>query len=187
MNYEQDLETIDNDTPIQLEDIECEASTSPEEETVPEAVPFPNVKIQLPASGQGYYSFSANRNKQFALAKTIQAIEAIGRAWFNKHSTGLLIGVGNISVKGGGPVPPHKSHQRGLDVDFRLLRKDGARVGVRYQDSAYSRSRTQELVNTIRSNNVLQVDLILFNDSSVTGVQPWSGHDDHLHVRFKQP
>lgn len=187
MNYEEDLETIDNDTPIQLEDIECEASASPEEETVPEAVSFPNVNIQLPASGQGYYSFSANRNKQFGLAKTIQAIQAIGKIWFNNHRTGPLIGVGNISLKGGGPMHPHKSHQRGLDVDFRLLRKDGARVGVRYQESAYSRSRTQEFVKAIRANSVLQVALILFNDPSVTGVQPSPGHDDHLHVRFKQP
>jgi len=187
MNYEEDLETIDNDTPIQLEDIECEASASPEEENVPEAIPFPNVNIQLPASGQGYYSYSANRDKQFALGKTIQAIEAIGKIWFNNHRTGPLIGVGNISLNGGGLMHPHKSHQRGLDVDFRLLRKDGARVGVTYQAPAYSRSRTQELVNTIRANGVLQVDLILFNDSSVTGVQPWQGHDDHLHVRFKQP
>jgi murein endopeptidase len=187
MNYEEDLETIDNETPIQLEDIECEAPDSPEEEIVPEAAPFLNVNIQLPASGQGYYSYSAKRNKQFGLAKTIQAIQAIGKIWFDNHSRGPLIGVGNISLNGGGLMHPHKSHQRGLDVDFQLLRKDGARVGARYQDSAYSRSRTQELVNTIRSNGVLQVDLIFFNDSSVTGVQPWSGHDDHLHVRFKQP
>lgn len=184
---DEDVETIDNDTPIELEDIECEAHASFEEDNSLEAVPFPTVNVQLPRSGQGYYCYSANRSKQFGLARTIQAIEAIARAWFINHRSGPLIGVGNISFKGGGLMPPHRSHQRGIDVDFRLLRKDGARVGVRYQDAAYSRSRTQKLVNTIRANPVLPVDLILFNDDSVTGVQPWQGHDDHLHVRFRQP
>jgi hypothetical protein len=185
--FTEDVETIDNDTLIEVEDIECEAHASFEEDVFPEAVLFPAINVQLSVSGQGYYSYSANRTKQFGLAETIQAIEAIARSWFNNHRSGPLIGVGNISFRGGGSMPPHSSHQRGLDVDFRLLRRDGARVGVRYQDPAYSRSRTQQLVNTIRVNSVLQVELILFNDPSVTGVQPWQGHDDHLHVRFKHP
>jgi peptidoglycan hydrolase-like protein with peptidoglycan-binding domain len=182
-SFKEELETIDNDTPIELEDIGCEAPDHMEAAT--EAVPFPQVNVQLPLSGQGYYSYAAYRYKQFGLPKTIQAIQAIGSAWFSKHRTGPLIGIGNISINGGGPVPPHSSHQRGVDVDFRLLRSDGARVGVSYQDPAYSQSRTQELVNTIRANSVLQVDLILFNDPGVRGVQHWPGHDDHLHVRFK--
>lgn len=188
-NYGTQNETVDNDTPIELEteEFECEAPRSQEEENslTPEAGGFSNVNVQLPASGQGYYSYSANRNKQYGLAKTIQAIEKIGRDWFSTHSAGPVIGVGNISLNGGGPMAPHVSHQKGLDVDFRLLRKDGAKVGVSRFEAAYSRQRTQDLVNVIRANGILTVDLILFNDSSVTGVQSWSGHDDHLHVRFR--
>ncbi len=192
MDINEELETVDNDTPIELEEeeFECEAPPDPEEvledtgateEGVP---PFPAVNVQLPESGQSYYSYSANREKQFGLAKTIEAIQAIGKAWYKKYPGGPLIGVGNISLKGGGLMPPHKSHQTGLDVDFRLLRKDGARIGVTFRDPAYSRKRTQELVNVIRANGVLQVKLILFNDPSVKGVEPWPRHDDHLHVRF---
>ncbi|MEW6498100.1 MAG: penicillin-insensitive murein endopeptidase [Cyanobacteriota bacterium] len=192
MDINEELETVDNNTPIELEEeeFECEAPPDPEEiledtdateERVP---PFPAVNVQLPESGQSYYSYSANRKKQFGLAKTIEAIQAIGKAWHKKHPSGPLIGVGNISLEGGGFMSPHKSHQTGLDVDFRLLRKDGARVGVTFQNPAYSRKRTQELVNVIRANGVLQVKLILFNDPSVKGVEPSSGHDNHLHVRF---
>lgn len=97
-----------------------------------------------------------------------------------------MIGVGNISVKGGGPVSPHKDHQKGLDVDFRLLRKDGAKIGVTFRDPNYSRPRTQELVNVIRGNLILPVVKVFFNDTLVTGVEPLIGHDDHLHVRFKK-
>lgn len=185
--FTEDEESIDNDTPIEFTDIECDNRGSFADDSFPEATPFPAVNVQIPISGQGYYSYSTYRHKQFGLAKTIQAIEAIASAWFNTHRSGPVIGVGNISLKGGGVMRPHSSHQRGVDVDFRLLRTDGARVGVRYQDRAYSRSRTQALINTIRANRVLPVERILFNDPHVTGVQPWQGHDDHLHVRFRHP
>lgn len=186
-DFTDDEEIIDNDTPIEFADIECDAHGGSADSSFPEAMPFPAVNIQLPALGQGYYSYSPYRWKQFGLAKTIQAIEAIASAWFSNHRSGPVIGIGNISLKGGGVMLPHSSHQRGIDVDFRLLRTDGARVGVRYQDRAYSRSRTQALINTIRANRVLPVERILFNDPHVTGVEPWQGHDDHLHVKFRHP
>jgi murein endopeptidase len=34
---------------------------------------------------------------------------------------------------------------------------------------------------------VLRVQYIFFNDPAVTGVKPWQGHDDHMHVRFYEP
>lgn len=187
-------ETTDNDTPIEEQEIEeqeieCEAPPDPEEEKLkPTGLgvgPFPAVNVQLPKSGQGFYSFSANRNKQFGLAKTIKAIEAIGGAWFSTHSTGPLIGIGNISLNGGGFMSPHRSHQRGLDVDIRPLRHDGARVAVTFQDASYSQQRTQDLVNVIKANGILTVQFILFNDPGITGVQSAPGHDNHLHVRFR--
>jgi hypothetical protein len=180
-------ETIDDETPIEYEDIPCLCPLNYEslEESILEAVPFPAVNIQLPLSGTGYYSYAKFRTKQFGLAKTIKAIESIAFDWFQNHRTGPLIGVGNISLNGGGPVPPHKSHQKGLDVDFRLLRTDGAKVGITFQDSNYSRTRTQELINTILGNSVLPIAFILCNDNKLKGVQPSPGHDDHLHVRFK--
>ena len=186
-----DDQTIDNITPIEYESEEVPCDADPhEEETLSdlgvEAFPFPGVNLQLPPRGTGFYSYSSNRAKQFGLPETIQAIGAIASDWFNRHSAGPVIGIGNISLRGGGRMPPHASHQRGLDVDFRLLRSDGARVGVRYQDPSYSRSRTQELVNTIRRNPILPIDIILFNDRQVSGVIPFQGHDDHLHVRFRR-
>jgi S1-C subfamily serine protease len=184
----QIIETVDNETPIELEDTPCLCPLNDEslEELILEAVPFPSVNVQLPKSGTGYYSYAQFREKQFGLAQTIKAIERIALAWFQNHRTGPLIGVGNISKNGGGSVPPHSSHQTGLDVDFRLLRKDGARIGVTFRDPNYSLDRTQELVNTILRNSVLSVVLILCNDDKLKGVQPWPGHDDHLHVRFKK-
>lgn len=178
-------ETVDNETPIELQDTLCFAPLEESlENLILEAVAFPNVNTQLPLSGTGYYSYAKFREKQFGLSQTIKAIQKIGELWFEDHRSGPLIGVGNISKNGGGPVPPHKSHQTGLDVDFRLLRTDGARIGITFRDATYSRTRTQALINTILRNPILRVQLILCNDNKLQGVQPSPGHDDHLHVRF---
>ncbi|MFY7886455.1 MAG: penicillin-insensitive murein endopeptidase [Dolichospermum sp.] len=183
-----DVETVDNETPIELEDTPCFSPLDEEslEDLILEAVPFPAVDTQLPIEGTGYYSYAKFREKQFGLTETIEAIKKIGELWFASHRTGPVIGVGNISKKGGGPVPPHSSHQTGLDVDFRLLRTDGARTGITFHNPSYSRTRTQALINTIKSNPILKVKLILCNDNKLQGVQPWPGHDDHLHVRFSK-
>ena len=91
-------------------------------------------------------------------------------------------------MQGGGCISGHASHQMGIDVDLALMRKDGKEAHSNYRDkSTYSQSLTQELVNTIRANTVLPVQMILFNDPAVTGVKKWPNHDNHLHVRFKIP
>jgi murein endopeptidase len=41
----------------------------------------------------------------------------------------------------------------------------------------------QKLVNSILKDS--NVEKIYFNDPNVTGVSPWKGHDNHLHVRYK--
>ena len=72
--------------------------------------------------------------------------------------------------------PRHASHQKGIDVDIRLVRSDRQELPVSYRvkvrgawrlNPAYSRDLTQELVKLIRANCILQVDRIFFNDPKV--------------------
>jgi peptidoglycan hydrolase-like protein with peptidoglycan-binding domain len=147
----------------------------------------PNVNALLPTSGPGFYSYYSdayNRGHQYGQPETIRAIQAIGAAWRRRYPQGPKIGVGHISLRGGGDTPHHAGHENGLEVDFRPVRNDGRDASVTIADSAYSRALTQELVNIILANGVLKVDRILFNDSGVTPVRPASGHDNHLHVYF---
>ena len=94
------------------------------------------------------------------------------------------MGVGNISLENGGYMAPHSSHQQGVDVDVRPMRTDGQEAGVTIHQSAYSRSRTQALVSDFRRE--LSIRIILFNDSGVSGVRYWSGHDNHFHVSMNR-
>ena len=146
----------------------------------------PNVNTPLPRSGPGFYSYKP-MSQQYGLPETIQALQAIGSAWQRAHPQDPRIGIGDISLRGGGPMRGHKSHQKGVDVDIWLVRNDGRKEPTRYQSPQYSRAMTQELINRIRANGILRVRYIFFNDPRATGVKPWPNHDNHLHVRFIAP
>jgi len=107
--------------------------------------------------------------------------------------TGSEFGVGDISKQGGGKFPPHKSHQKGIDVDVRPIRKDCARKGVKVGDKQYDRERTLLLV--LLFYILCDVDVIGFQDATLEKeveqyigdvVRAWKGHADHLHVRLKR-
>lgn len=146
----------------------------------------PKVNTPLPRSGAGFYSYKP-APQQYGLPETIMALQAIGSAWQKGYPQGPRIGIGDISLRGGGPMRGHKSHQKGVDVDIRLFRTDGREEPTRYQLPEYSRAMTQELINLIRANGILGVRYIFFNDPRATGVKPWPNHDNHLHVRFIAP
>ena len=145
-----------------------------------------SVNTPLPASGPGFRRYGAP-NRQFGRPETIRALEAIGTAWHMAHPDGPRMTIGDISFQGGGKMPPHVSHQQGVDVDIRPLRNDGTEGPVTFTDPAYSRALTQELVNLIVNNGVLRVRYIFFNDPAVSSVRKWPGHHNHLHLRFYPP
>jgi len=170
------------------------ATNPPSDESVaqPGSAPvFPNINVELPLSGPGFYSYdrtsSDGRPHQYGRAETIKALLEIAAAWQRAHPQGPEIGIGHLSLLGGGDTPAHTQHETGLEVDIRPVRTDLLRSGVKYQDPLYSRSLTQELVNLIRANRILPVYRILFNDSDVTGTTPVQDHDNHLHVWFSEP
>ncbi|MBA2592301.1 MAG: penicillin-insensitive murein endopeptidase [Gammaproteobacteria bacterium] len=146
----------------------------------------PNVNVPLPRSGAGFYSYKPT-SQQYGLPESIHALQAIASVRQKAYPQGPRIGIGDISVHGGGPMRGHKSHQKGVDVDIRLMRNDGREKPTEYQSPQYSRALTQELINLIRANGILGVRYIFFNDPRATGVKPWPNHDNHLHVRFVAP
>jgi hypothetical protein len=142
----------------------------------------PRVRRALPASGPGYYCKDPGR--AYGRAGTLQAVTAIAAEWHRRHPAGPRLGITDISLPGGGPIPPHRGHRHGTEVDIRPVRGDGREGPVSCAMPGYSRRLTQELVGIIRGNPVLPVAKIYFNDPQITGVSPRAGHDNHLHVRF---
>lgn len=99
------------------------------------------------------------------------------------------VAVGDVSHEHGGDIALHETHEVGLDVDLRLMRRadDQCRWGVDWRWSTYDRKATRALVKAIRATAPGHVKLIYFNDPVLIrdGLTRWyPGHDDHIHVRY---
>jgi len=136
--------------------------------------------IQLPGEGVGYYLYTST-DKLYGTPATIQCIQSI--AANVNAAMSVRVAVGDISFQNGGKMSPHESHRRGVDVDIRPLRDDGAEQPVTIADQAYSRAKTKQMVEIIRDDPNLKS--ILFNDTAIAGVTYFQGHHNHLHLRFK--
>lgn len=156
----------------------------------PGLVLVPEVNTLLSQAGQGYYSRKPPL-RRFGVSQTIAALKSIGVTWQKRQPDAPRIQISDISFPGGGKMPPHSSHQRGIDVDIWPMRNDGKEASVNFktQGSKYSPELTQELVKLLCNNGVLEVCDIYFDDKRIKGVrkESTSSHVDHLHVRFFLP
>ncbi len=99
------------------------------------------------------------------------------------------VAVGDVGLQHGGDIPLHVFHERGLEVDVRLIRKadDQCRQGVNYHLASYDRAATRALILAIRATAPGHVKLIYFNDPVLIKeglTVRHAGHDDHLHIRY---
>jgi penicillin-insensitive murein endopeptidase len=158
-------------------------SDQPTEEITITAPPETGL-VQLPQNlpNSGYYNYGTPGNGvgQYGLPAAMGVIGAAGTQW---QATGNVpFGVGNMSKSDGSAYDGHgPDHMTGVGIDIRPIRTDDKQVGVTYNDPAYDRAATQALVDTLHSTGGVQS--IYFNDPQISGVSPWKGHDNHLHVR----
>jgi peptidoglycan hydrolase-like protein with peptidoglycan-binding domain len=143
------------------------------------------ISTMLPPGGRGYYSY-VKSDRQYGRKETIQSLIKIGEEWAKRFPNAPRIGIGDISKRGGGEFPPHKSHRTGVDVDIRPMRSDKVEGRTNWKDSTtYSRELTRQLIQLIRT--FYNVEMIFFNDPVLIMEKlskRWPGHDDHLHIRF---
>ena len=184
--YDSIPETIEeNAKPPTSEEVESlEKAWSLDVETLAIAEPHPDVDTYLNDS-DGVYGYYATE-RRYGLEETILAIHEVGKVLSLRYP-GRRFGVGDISKKGGGPISGHASHQKGIDFDVRLLRKDWVESSITYHSPNYSLTLTQELIDLFWANSNLAVQFIFFNDAQTKGTRTWPNHDNHLHVRFFSP
>ncbi len=145
--------------------------------------------FELPTfNGKSLCDYSVgNAAANWGTASTIGQVEAAARIVAAK-GYGRVV-VGDVSREHGGDISLHQTHEVGLDVDLRLMRKadDQCRWGVNWRWSTYDRKATRALVKAIRATAPGHVKLIYFNDPVLIRdglTRPYPGHDDHLHVRY---
>jgi peptidoglycan hydrolase-like protein with peptidoglycan-binding domain len=121
---------------------------------------------------------------------TAEAIAVVDLAARRNVAAGRgRVGLGDIGYEHGGDIAGHDTHERGLDVDLRLIRKDRlqCQAGTNFRLSTYDRSATRALIQAIRTFAPGHIKVIYFNDPVLIKeglTRRLSGHDDHLHVRF---
>ena len=125
---------------------------------------------------------------QYAHADLLSVIFYIEREW--KAISTRKFGIGNISIDGGLPCDRHATHQRGIEMDCRPVRKDnltGPDARVSYRDAQYDPTATIKLIRLFAQHP--EVRLIYFNDVTVqkevgAHVTSCTGHNDHFHVEL---
>jgi hypothetical protein len=118
------------------------------------------------------------------------AIGAVRAAAVTVGQAGLgPVAIGDVSFEHGGDMPGHDTHERGLDVDVRIMRRDDRQCqwGGNYRMAVYDRSATRGFIKAVRAAAPGHIKVIYFNDPVLIreGLTRWyAGHDDHVHVRF---
>jgi murein endopeptidase len=144
----------------------------------------------------GYYVYGnvhhvpgTGAQAQYAHPNMLTVIFQIEREW--QAIDDRKFGIGNISIAGGKEYDGHKTHQRGIEVDCRPVRKDhmtGQAARCSYQDNAvYDCAATIRLITLFVRHP--WVRLVYFNDPEVkkavgAPVKYCFGHDDHFHVEL---
>ncbi|MFH1533274.1 MAG: penicillin-insensitive murein endopeptidase [Pseudomonadota bacterium] len=108
----------------------------------------------------------------------VRTIEAVGAALAEAFPGSILV-VGDLSRKGGGAFPPHKSHREGTDADIGLFRL-GEPWKIRFTDvtpDALDAARTwwllRRLIDTGRVERILvdwSLQRLLFEEALRQGV-----------------
>ena len=126
--------------------------------------------------------------RTWGTATLVRQILGLGAWWERAHHRAPRLGIGDLSLEHGGPftgpVVGHASHENGLDVDIRLVRKDGSEAAA--TASTYNRELTQAVVDHLVAHGASLIlkgpSLNLYGPPGV--VVTWPNHDDHIHVRF---
>jgi hypothetical protein len=148
--------------------------------------------VALPVRGPGWVTWDPVLDRHPNRANRLHGTDRLVRVLLNviaeyraAHPHAAPLVIGDLSLRGGGEIDDHASHENGLDADVYYPRRDGrpkppdtvAQVDMR---------RAQELVDRFVAAGAQMVfvgpSTPLHGPAGV--VQPWPEHDNHLHVRL---
>jgi peptidoglycan hydrolase-like protein with peptidoglycan-binding domain len=144
--------------------------------------------FELPVWGKSLCDYSvgngrANWGTASAIGQLQAAAQVVAGAGHGR------VALGDIGFEHGGDIAGHLTHEHGLDVDVRPIRRAGDQCswGTNWRSSTYDRAATRALVKAIRATAPGHVKLIYFNDPVLVEeglTTRYTGHDDHLHIRY---
>jgi hypothetical protein len=150
---------------------------------------------QLPVEGPDWVTWNPTTDstpnlpwRLYGNEHTIRRILAVVAAYRAAHPEAPRVVVGDISLRHGGRMDQHVSHQNGLDVDVYYPRLDG-HLRAPIATSQIDRTLAQDLLDRFVAAGAKMV-FVGFS----TGLQgpsgvvvPYPNHENHMHVRFRAP
>ncbi len=108
-------------------------------------------------------------------------------AYRSAHPDAPRVLVGDISLRHGGPIDEHRSHQNGLDVDVYYPRRDAA-LRAPVSTDQVDRDLAQDLLDRFVASGAEMV--FVGYGVGLSGrpgvVVPYPNHENHMHVRFPE-
>ena len=128
------------------------------------------------------------RHRLYGNERTIRAILSVVGAYRAAHADAPRVVVGDISLRDGGPMDQHVSHQNGLDVDVYYPRLD-RHLSAPIATSQVDRELAQDLLDRFLAAGAQTV--FVGYSTGLRGpsgaVVPYPNHENHMHVRFAPP
>lgn len=132
--------------------------------------------------------------RRYGTDDMVRMVLRVARQYARAEPRALPILVGDLSRTRGGDFGPqfgfigHSSHQNGLDADIYYPRRDGRQPVPKTVDQV-DRRRAQRLVDLFVAAGAETV--LVGPNVDLTGppgvVKPYPNHDNHLHVRIRNP
>ncbi len=135
--------------------------------------------ILMPPSTDGTYRVAVGPqdDRHWGRPETIRLLILVAREWHRRHGSALVLSIGDISRRDGGPFPPHITHRDGCSIDVTTTPKNVCHIDHPDQDV------TLELARLFFQYGARE---ILYNGTYVQrlapGVSEQVKHDDHFHV-----
>ncbi|URA10586.1 penicillin-insensitive murein endopeptidase [Thermospira aquatica] len=153
--------------------------------------------------GEGWEPYGVQDNDKAATLPFASYLARVIDDWHKRHPNDP-IRINDISRPGGGPFPPHKTHQTGESVDIKFMTTDGKAPapGAYYECRTYDRQKTEEfLILAIQSvPEGWELRQVNFNDESIIEkykniytnslgrpiIRYAPGHDDHIDFQYRR-
>lgn len=148
--------------------------------------------VRLPQEGPDWVTWDPVRdqvpnraNRLYGTDQLVRIALDVIAAYRLAHPHAARVVVGDLSLRGGGEIDEHASHENGLDLDVYYPRKDGREhppVSVSQVDVSLAQDLLDRFVAAGASVVFVGYSLPLHGQPGV--VVPYANHDNHLHVRI---
>ena len=150
---------------------------------------------QLPVEGPDWVTWNPNTDSRpnlpgrlYGHERTIRTIIEVLAAYREAHPDAPPVVVGDISFRDGGVMDQHVSHQNGLDVDFYYPRRDRW-LQAPTSTAQIDRRLSQHLLDGFVAAGARMIFVGYATDlrGPREVVIPYPNHENHMHVRFRNP